>query len=336
MADTKPKQHPQGNVAKPANPSLKELLEGHVTEREMAIVSLSAESESGKGVGAVSSGVGDPGGVSYGLYQFTSANGGTVANFLSSKEGAAWKDHFQGMTPGSEKFSDVWRDIAKNDAGAFAAAQTKYAIKTYYDPVAKDLAKHGFDLNEHSDVAKQVVFSTSIQHGVGGGGSILKDSVKETEKSEGKELGIKDDEVFIQHVYANRFAKDAKGDFVHFRAASKDPHQKKGLQNRSVNEPAKAVKRYKAEMGSKRLAQPAGGVKKPTTPEPHRGVKPDPQKANATSLDSKDPFAAPVDVANGAEEAVQNSLDPASDQEIEQPLTHPVQGEEDDLTNTLS
>jgi len=50
---------------------------------------LSAEFESGgRGPGTVSSGKGDPGGVSYGIYQLSS-KAGTVAGFLSG-EGAPW------------------------------------------------------------------------------------------------------------------------------------------------------------------------------------------------------------------------------------------------------
>ncbi|NMC34711.1 MAG: hypothetical protein GYA36_19990 [Veillonellaceae bacterium] len=51
---------------------------------------LSQKYESNGDPGRVSSGVGDPGGVSYGAYQMTSKGGGTVARFLKSDAASPW------------------------------------------------------------------------------------------------------------------------------------------------------------------------------------------------------------------------------------------------------
>lgn len=60
--------------------------------------------------GTVPTGKGDPGGVSYGLYQMTSKNhetgeiGGTVKQYVES-DSFPWKKEFEGLEPGSEEFS---------------------------------------------------------------------------------------------------------------------------------------------------------------------------------------------------------------------------------------
>lgn len=65
---------------------------------------LSERFESGeRGPGAVSSGKGDPGGVSYGIWQLSS-RAGTAAAFMAS-EGAPWQGDFAGAAPGSAAFS---------------------------------------------------------------------------------------------------------------------------------------------------------------------------------------------------------------------------------------
>ena len=67
----------------------------------------------GRGASTVSSGIDDPGGVSYGSYQMTSQVktkegnvivGGTVAAFVKKSK---YTDDFAGLTPGSADFSAV-------------------------------------------------------------------------------------------------------------------------------------------------------------------------------------------------------------------------------------
>jgi hypothetical protein len=66
----------------------------------------------GRGPGTVSSGSGDAGGVSYGSYQMTSRNGGTVGRFVS-QPGFPWQETFQGLEPGSDEFTTAWRTLAE-------------------------------------------------------------------------------------------------------------------------------------------------------------------------------------------------------------------------------
>ena len=65
---------------------------------------LSAKYETGgRGPGTVSTGSGDPGGVSYGSYQMATKTG-TVARFVGQK-GFQWADDFKGLAPGTAPFT---------------------------------------------------------------------------------------------------------------------------------------------------------------------------------------------------------------------------------------
>src|ERR1044071_2404337 len=74
---------------------------------------LSAKYETGgRGPGTVSTGAGDPGGVSYGSYQMATKMG-TVARFIA-QAGFPWAKDFQGLAPGTAQFTAVWKRIATN------------------------------------------------------------------------------------------------------------------------------------------------------------------------------------------------------------------------------
>ena len=105
--------------------------------------SLSEHFESGgRGPGAVSGGVGDPGGVSYGTYQLSSRTG-TAARFIAS-EGAAWAQDFGKFAPGSASFSRCWREVAEREPDAFGEAQHAFIERTHYRPaVAKVIEQTG-------------------------------------------------------------------------------------------------------------------------------------------------------------------------------------------------
>lgn len=105
--------------------------------------SLSEHFESGgRGPGAVSGGVGDPGGVSYGTYQLSSRTG-TAARFIAS-EGAAWAQDFGKFAPGSASFSRCWREVAEREPDAFGEAQHALIERTHYRPaVAKVIEQTG-------------------------------------------------------------------------------------------------------------------------------------------------------------------------------------------------
>ena len=149
------------------------------------ITSLSEQMESGSnGAGTVSRGIigrgrPDPGGVSYGLHQFTSITrtkdfhgnvhsrpGGTVKAFVNSPECKAWKDEFRGLTPGSPEFSAAWKRVAEREPEAFADSQRNYTVRQFYEPQRKLVERAtGVDFEDRSEALRAVMFSTAVQHG---------------------------------------------------------------------------------------------------------------------------------------------------------------------------
>ena len=132
--------------------------------------SLSEKYESGgRGPGTVSTGVGDPGGVSYGLYQLASRKG-TVQSFLRN-EGARWRNQLS-ASPGSAAFSAAWKAIAAREPDDFTAAQHEFIKRSHYDPtVAAVLRATHVDLDDRHDAVRDATWSVAVQHG--GAASIL-------------------------------------------------------------------------------------------------------------------------------------------------------------------
>lgn len=130
-----------------------------------ALGTLSAKYETGgRGPGTVSTGVGDPGGVSYGSYQMATKMG-TVARFVA-QAGFKWARDFQGLAPGTAQFTAVWKKIAAEQTADFQNAQHSYIKQTHYDLlVAKILADNAVDVNTRSRALQDVVWSTAVQHG---------------------------------------------------------------------------------------------------------------------------------------------------------------------------
>ena len=133
--------------------------------QDRPIGALSERYESGgRGPGTVSTGKGDPGGVSYGLYQMASRTG-AVAKFLAG-EGARWAPEFGAAAPGSPPFTTVWQAIATREPEAFARAQHGFIERSHYRPVAAAvLARTGLDLARRAAALQDVCWSCAVQHG---------------------------------------------------------------------------------------------------------------------------------------------------------------------------
>lgn len=134
------------------------------TMNDKPLGSLSERYESGgRGCGTVSGGQGDPGGVSYGLYQLASRTG-TVAAFLKA-EGARWAAELS-AAPGSPAFSMAWKAIAAREVEAFSAAQHAFIERTHYRPtVAGVIQTTGHDLDSRPQALRDATWSTAVQHG---------------------------------------------------------------------------------------------------------------------------------------------------------------------------
>lgn len=162
--------------------------------------SLSERFESGgRGPGTVSGGQGDPGGVSYGTYQFASRTG-TAAAFLRG-EGARWAGRLCDP-PGSITFSAAWKDIAACETGAFADAQHAFIARTHYRPVNKAVvAALGYDLDQRHPAVRDALWSAAVQHG--GAAGLVKSAVID---ADGKAVRstLAHDQAFIEAIYRRR------------------------------------------------------------------------------------------------------------------------------------
>lgn len=130
--------------------------------------------ESGnRGAGAISSGKGDHGGASYGMYQLSSSKG-SVQKFIKD---AGYDELFEGKEVGSEEFNETWRNLAKFDP-TFAAEQRSFVKREYYDKAQESLKEKGLDMTGRGRAVQDAIWSTSVQFGAGGAANMLQKSLK--------------------------------------------------------------------------------------------------------------------------------------------------------------
>lgn len=229
---------PPGTFNDPGNiHALDNLLDALGAAREGEGRKLGALSErfesGGRGVGVVSSGRGDPGGVSYGIWQLASKTG-TCAAFVAH-EGQRWRDAFAGHAPGSQGFSLAWKAIADREPDAFADAQHAFIKRTHYDPaVAAVLQATTLDLDKRHEAVRDAVWSVSVQHGRAA--KILTDAVKAADMLNGRTSPAYD-KALVNAIYTVR------SEYVRGVAAKSDPTSRKTLLSVVAN-------RYPAELAA--------------------------------------------------------------------------------------
>lgn len=124
---------------------------------------ISAKYESGnRGVGTISSGSGDPGGVSYGVHQLSS-NAGTMTGFLNSPEGQPYAQYFTKLKPGTLEFNKAYTAVVNADSEGFAKAQHNFITRTHYEPRLKLATDLGFKVENRG--VQEAIYSVSVQHG---------------------------------------------------------------------------------------------------------------------------------------------------------------------------
>ena len=130
------------------------------------ITKLAAKYESGGKASAISAITGDPGGMSYGLWQL---NKDTVIDFLHSPEGRPFRKYFVengSLNPGSLHFNQTWKALSitnDNESIKFLKAQEDYIFRTHFKGLfeyAADKIPYINDLGIAS-----ALFSMSVQHG---------------------------------------------------------------------------------------------------------------------------------------------------------------------------
>jgi outer membrane biosynthesis protein TonB len=146
---------------------------------------LSAKFESSK-AGPAAIGYDSTGGTSYGTYQLASKVG-VVKEFLGylSNVKPEWAKSLSesgepntGSTKG--QFPDTWRKIATENPKEFDKIQHDFIEKKHYLPTVKSLSRIGYDVDSQPAAIKDVVWSTAVQHGVGGATSIFKKAIEES------------------------------------------------------------------------------------------------------------------------------------------------------------
>lgn len=195
---------------------------------------LSAKYETGgRGPGVVSTGSGDPGGVSYGSYQMATKMG-TVTRFVC-QPGFPWLTDFQGLTAGTAPFTACWKRIAASETTAFQSAQHAFIKKSHYDLLAaKILAEDGIDVNKRSRALQDVVWSTAVQHG--GATPIIHKAIANVKA---KPTDADFDKQLISAIYAERGRKKPDGNLAYFSKSS--PSVQAGVSKRFKNEEQDAL-----------------------------------------------------------------------------------------------
>ncbi|MGL5103337.1 MAG: hypothetical protein ACRC6N_12560 [Plesiomonas sp.] len=115
----------------------------------------------GRGPGVVSAGKGDYGGTSYGCYQLSS-NMGVLQKYIQSSK---YKQFFDGLTPATSQFNDVWKDIAFKHPQEFREEQHIFIKKTHYDIQINRLKSKGFIIDHSRAAIHDLIWSTSVQFG---------------------------------------------------------------------------------------------------------------------------------------------------------------------------
>lgn len=165
--------------------------------------SLSAKYESRGGVGAVSSGYNDPGGISYGTYQYAT-NTGDAAKFVASPEFKPWAHEFANLKPGTSEFGSKWRSVAERSPAAFLNAQYAFMERSHYLPVVKEVfRKTGFDLDNASNAIRNVTWSVSVQHG--GAAVIIDAAIRRTDNAMPR-TNYSYERLLIDNIYDQRSA----------------------------------------------------------------------------------------------------------------------------------
>ncbi|MDP4088550.1 MAG: vgrg protein [Bacillota bacterium] len=186
---------------------------------------LSARYESNGNPGDISDNPGDPGGKSYGAWQFSSKMG-SLNSFLEWSKNSSPQyyqvlidaKHADGGEFGSN-FDNAWTRIANADKSSFLKLQQDYVRNNFYENAAQELkSKYSFDIDTKSQALKNVLWSTVVQHGVRGALNIFsKVDLKGDEKqiiSEIYQERQKVDVYFskssesIKHSVYNRFTKE--------------------------------------------------------------------------------------------------------------------------------
>jgi hypothetical protein len=175
---------------------------------------LSEKYESGgRGPATVSSGEGDPGGISYGTYQLASKIG-RADEFVRKY----YPEEFKGLKGGTPEFTKKWKELAASDPSGLKKNEHQFIKDTHYDPQVRKLKKDlNLEIDKRSAALRDVVWSSAVQHGPN------TDVIVRAAKpllADGKNWADISDEVLIRGIYAERGRKSPEGKLLHFPGVS--------------------------------------------------------------------------------------------------------------------
>lgn len=171
---------------------------------DINIGDLTIQYESSFNPSAISSGIGDVGGKSYGAFQFSSTYRVVFdfMNWLQNKNIDFYNELYNGYILddeiSGERFDAAWENIAKNHHNDFFMLQYDFTKEEYYDVINKKIYDDKeFDIKNRSYSLKNVIFSRAVHHGVSGAFDIL----EKIELNTSKRLNDLSDVEIIKEIY---------------------------------------------------------------------------------------------------------------------------------------
>jgi hypothetical protein len=150
------------------------------------------------------------GGTSYGTYQISSRQG-TMNRFLEFLETDApmWAARLKAAGPANTggtrgEMPSVWREIASESPELFDRLQQQFITASHYEPALASIAdRTGINVDQLPRAVREVLYSTSVQHGPGGATNIFEKVLADYDNLDGKDTMRS----LIDDVYALRGTK---------------------------------------------------------------------------------------------------------------------------------
>ena len=162
-----------------------------------------------------------------------------------SQQGFPWREEFADLVPGSDAFSDKWREIAEKQPVAFQKAQHGYIKETHFDKLVMNIrTDEGVDITTRSRALQNVIWSTAVQHGPNA--RVVQRALAAIKT--GDQLNLADpafDEKLIKAIYAERGRKNEQGELAYFSRNSRAVQD--GVAKRFVNEEQDALEMLASE-----------------------------------------------------------------------------------------
>lgn len=161
-------------------PNYLDIIQDDINNSQLGYIS--AREESNGDPGAVGLNPNDKGGASFGIWQLSSKMG-TVDEFLNYIKNINSEIHSiltnakkQDKNKFGENFINKWKEVAKTHYDEFYELQRSFIKKNYFDSFVTLSKKNNLNINSllEFNSTSNMIWSTSVQHGVGGTLNILK------------------------------------------------------------------------------------------------------------------------------------------------------------------